>query len=109
MQKKQLYSHLPLILQSIEVKQDMPKSRDELIRDLIIRTRTYGPTSLTNQQKCISINSLKTMDAVKMTYQARWSTMTDSEIESRELCRKQDLITMMFNLGDHILTPCQKL
>ena len=56
--RHQLYGHLPLITKTIQVKRNCWRSRDELKRDVLLWTPTYGrakagrPTRTYIQQQC---------------------------------------------------------
>ena len=93
--KEQLYSHLPLISQTIKVRQIQVgyrwRRKDELISDIHLWTITYGPPMLADRQKFTHICSAWTLNAAKKTYQEWWMIGMDGEKEAGNFVRSARL------------------
>ena len=100
--RHQLYGHLPPITKTIQVRRTRHaghcwRSRDELIRDVLLWIPTHGRAKADDQHERTFSSYVRIQVVVLKTYLGRWTIGRSGERGSGYPCCQQDMMMMMIS------------
>ena len=102
--RHQQYGHLPLITKTIQVRQIRHpghcwRSRDELIRDVLLWTPTHGREKQDDQHEHTFSSYVRIQDVVLKTYLGGWTIGRSGERGSGYPCYQRDMMMILVWFG----------